>query len=75
MLRGLRCSQVDSLLQNAGLKVSGCDCSDWLHFQHPGLQLYPIADQLKEAGDVADCAAAFVPQHLLDASISSSDSE
>jgi len=58
-------AQIDDLLEDAGVSVSGEGAVHWVDLLHEGLALYPTADQLREEGSTADCAAAFVPLSML----------
>ena len=68
--------QIDELLEDAGIAVSGTDACDWVAISYEGLVLYPTADQLRESGTIADCAAAFVSASMaMGTSDSGSDSD
>ena len=62
--------QVDTLLQEAGVRLLGSDACHAVAFEHPEHQLHPL--DLEAAGGQQQCitAAAFVPSSML-----ASDSE
>jgi hypothetical protein len=61
MLHGL---QMDNVLMERSITTRGSKAVSVVFVSHPGLAIFPVADQLQ--GSDVDCAAAVVPLHMLD---------